>query len=116
MRRWGALVIAAAASAACAHEKPKPVAAPPPKLAEPTRRGHVTESPPDWYWEAILTDVEARPIELPVPSDAIARVEGGARVWDDLGDAGRERLRRDGIVVLGDAPGDAPRWQMGAFY
>jgi hypothetical protein len=103
---------------ACGPDKPRPVAAPPPRLADTSRGRHVSVSPPDWYWEPVFADgpADTKPIELPVTNDSITRVEGGARLWDDIGEPGREKLRRDGIVVLGPAAGEPPRHHLGLFY
>lgn len=116
MTRWGALGVALAL-AACGHDPPRPAHAPTPRTAA-NRDRHVSVSPPDWYWNAVYPDApaETKPIDLPVTNDAIVRIEGAAKVWDELGDLGRERLRKDGIVVVGSAAGDPPRWRMGAFY
>lgn len=108
-----ALVVIALAS--CAHPRSKAPLAPPPALPE-QRRAVRTVPLPEWYWEPVEADVRAalRPIELPIPETGLARVEGATRVWEELGAEGRERLRRDGVVVLGGA--GAPRLHMGAFY
>lgn len=119
MTRLGRTLAIALTMAACAHDRPRPVPAPPPQLPDSSRGRRAPSTPAEWYWDP--ADVErdgagARKIERPVPVDAITRWEGAARLFGDLGAEGRERLRRDGIVVLGDAPGSVPRWQMGAFY
>ncbi len=60
--------------------------------------------PPEWYWEAVEAEPSAPPsktIELPIPESALRRSEGAARVWDELPAEARERLRRDGTLVLG---------------
>ncbi len=67
-----------------------------------------------------------RPIELPVAEGALARLEGAMRLWTDLPAEARERLRRDGVLVLGrdldrtDAPtgrSSVDRFRsVGAFY
>jgi hypothetical protein len=119
MTRWGVLVIALGLSViACSSKAPRPVPPPQPRVVAPPRPRHVSVAPPDWYWEPVYPDVpaETQPIELPATTDAITRVEGGVRLWDDLGELGREHLRRDGIVVLGPAAGEPPRWLMGVFY
>ena len=114
----GAAVVLALAS--CTQAAPRPVPAPPPQLPDSSRGRRVPFAPPDWYWQSVDPDLRGGehgpPIELPVPGDVITRFEGGARVWDELGEDGRQRLRNDGIVVLGPAPADVPRWEMGAFY
>lgn len=63
------------------------------------------------------------PLDLPVVDAAIARLDGAAKVWDDLDPEARERLRRDAVVVVGSdgAPPTTPRElarreSMGAFY
>jgi len=77
---------------------------------------------PEWYWESVEADVRGTPkvVDLPVAESSVVRIEGATRVWDELGVEGRDRLQRDGLVVLGsaDAPGPpAPvRLHMGAFY
>src|SRR5688572_29993971 len=102
MTRRGARIAFALALAliSCGHDRPPPVRpAPPPRVAAPSHGRHVTVSPPDWYWEPVFADApnEAKPIELPAASDAITRVEGAVRLWEEIGDVGREKLRRDGI-------------------
>ena len=97
---------------------------------------------PEWYWEPVYPDLHGppKPIELPVAEESLVRLEGATRVWDELGADARERLRRDGMLLLesaaqGDggaaADGDggasrasaglhalspAARLRMGAFY
>jgi hypothetical protein len=77
-------------------------------------------APAEWYWDAVepeVHDAEPHPLDLPLAEAAIARLEGAARLWSELGFAGRDRLRRDGLVVtepLGDAP--FARTRVGAFY
>ena len=118
MVRWGALVLALGLVAGCAHEKPKPAPAPTPRAATPRPR-HVSVASPDWYWEPAYppdSAEETRRIELPTTNDAIVRIEGATKVWDEIGEPGRERLRRDGIVVLGSSPADPQRFHLGVFY
>ena len=78
---------------------------------------------PEWYWEAVEPEITGSPrgIDLPVAEASLVRIEGATRVWDELGAEGRDRLRRDGLLVLGsaDPAGARPpatRLQMGAFY
>ena len=78
---------------------------------------------PEWYWESVEPEMTGTPktIELPVADGSLVRIEGATRLWDELGAEGRERLHRDGLVVLGsaDAAGARPpatRLRMGAFY
>jgi hypothetical protein len=99
----------------------KPVG-PPPALPEQRRAARFAPLP-EWYWEPVEADVHASPraVELPVAEGSLVRVEGATRLWDELGAEVRERLRRDGLVVLGtvDPAGTAPpatRLRMGAFY
>lgn len=103
------------ALAACAHAPFRTALGPPPQLPE-QRRAMRTAPLPEWYWEPVEADVRfvARAIELPLAESDLVRVEGGTRLWDELGAEGRERLRRDGVVVL--AGHDKPQVQMGAFY
>lgn len=109
-------VCAALALVACStgQGRSKPVG-PPPALPEQRRSARFVPLP-EWYWEAVEPEVTATPkvIELPVDDAALVRVEGATRVWDDLGAEGRERLKRDGILVLGSA--ETARATMGAFY
>lgn len=119
MIRWGAVVLALGLMAACAHEKPKPAPPPVPRAPAAPRPRHVSVSPPAWYWEpAYPPDAaeDAKRIELPTTNDAITRIEGASKLWDEIGEPGRERLRRDGIVVLGSAAGDPLRFHLGIFY
>lgn len=99
----------------------KPVG-PPPSLPEQRRATRVVPLP-EWYWESVDAEVTGPPkaVELPLAEASLVRVEGATRVWEELGAEGRERLRRDGLVVLAgaDAPGSPPaavRSRVGAFY
>jgi hypothetical protein len=71
--------------------------------------------PPEWYWQPVEFDLFHPPktIELPFSEFSLIRIEGASRVWDDLGEPGKQRLTRDGIVVVS---GQEPAVQMGAFY
>lgn len=110
----------AAALASCTHGGPRPVPAPPPQLPDTTRGRRLPNAPPDSFWQPLEPDLRGalrgRPVDLPAGVDAVTRFEGGTRVWDELGDAGRARLQKEGIVVLGSGQSDVPRWDMGAFY
>lgn len=95
---------------------------PAPALPEQRRAARFVPLP-EWYWESVEPEVTATPkvIELPVADGSLVRIEGATRVWDELGAEGRERLQRDGLIVLGsaDAAGARPpltRSRMGAFY
>ena len=91
---------------------------PPPALPEQRRAARFTPLP-EWYWEAVdpETTTPRAGIELPIAEATLVRVEGATRVWEELGVDGRDRLRRDGLVVLGGAePAPATRLRMGAFY
>jgi hypothetical protein len=65
-----------------------------------------------------------KPLDLPVTEGDIRRIEGAARLWDELPPEARERLRRDGVLVLGselgiaDGSADAQKRNasIGAFY
>jgi hypothetical protein len=126
------LVALAVVAVSCAHG-PRP--APPPKPPEAKKRVPRAPAKPEWFWEPVEADVRTptrKPIDLPVAETAIARVEGAARVWRELPAEARERLRRDGILVVGDdgppeeptghaagaepARSPATRTSMGAFY
>lgn len=96
-------------------------------LPEAKARVRRAPAPPEWFWEPVDADVRAssrKPIDLPVAESGIARFEGAARLWDDLPQEARERLRRDGVLVLGGdvlgRPVSAERKKrtrsMGAFY
>ena len=102
------------ALASCAHERPKGALGPPQALPEP-RRAQRLASPAEWYWEPIEAEVRGAPkvVDLPVGEGALTRIEGATHVWDELGSDGRERLRRDGVVVLATTEA---RLRMGAFY
>ncbi|HSO36078.1 MAG TPA: DUF3160 domain-containing protein [Labilithrix sp.] len=101
--------------ASCAHDRPRTAPGPLQALPEP-RRTQRLEAAPEWYWEPVELDGRSapKPLELPVAESSVVRMEGAVRVWNDLGAAGRERLGRDGLVVL--ASGGDPRLKMGAFY
>gem|GEM_PF-1785779 len=129
------LVALAVVALSCA-QAPRP--APPPKPPVVKKRAPRAPARPEWFWEAVEVDVRPPsrgPIALPIDESALARVEGAARVWSELPAEARERLRRDGILVVGDdgpleeptsdvaqAVGAAPagsiarRSSMGAFY
>ncbi len=115
-----AALVLAVALASCTQASPRPVPAPPPQLPDSSRGRHVPTAPPSWYWEPLEPDLRGekrgRPVPLPAAADTVTRFEGGARVWDELGDAGRARLRQDGIVVVSSGAPSVPRWEMGAFY
>src|SRR3569832_1867721 len=105
------------ATAACGRGVPHP-APPPPKPFEAKPRWR-PPPPAEWFWESIETDVHPptrKPLELPLAVE-IGRIEGAARMFDELAPEARERIKRDGVLVL-DAPADAgPRARsMGAFY
>jgi hypothetical protein len=115
-----AVFTAVALTAACSQAPPKRVA-PPPKLPEAKLRTQ-PPPPPEWYWEAVEPDVKPgartqHPIDLPLQDGALGRREGAARIWDDLPAEARERLGRDGLLVVGtEGPLDARARSMGAFY
>ena len=77
---------------------------PAPALPEQRRAARFVPLP-EWYWESVEPEVTATPkvIELPVADGSLVRIEGATRVWDELGAEGRERLQRDGLIVLGSA-------------
>jgi hypothetical protein len=112
-----ALCVGLALAACSVQARVKPVG-PPPALPEQRRSARFVPLP-EWYWEAVEpeTTTPRAAIELPVAEATLARIEGATRVWDELGVEGRDRLRRDGLIVLGgaDAP-PATRLHMGAFY
>jgi Protein of unknown function (DUF3160) len=112
-------------AASCAHG-PAAVA-PAPRLPEAKARDRRTPPPPEWFWEPVDADVHPparKPIDLPLAESTIGRIEGAARLWDDLPSDARERLRRDGVLVLGASIGapnasvEQPKQlrSMGAFY
>lgn len=100
--------------ASCAHARPRTTQAPPPALPE-QRRAARPMPLPEWFWEPVDAEVRggSKVVELPVPEGSLVRVEGATRLWDELGAEGRERLRRDGLVVI---PHRAVLRQMGAYY
>lgn len=114
-------MLSIASQAACAHERPKTVTS---AAKAPASKRERTPSPPEWFWEPVEPEGWSgahKPLELPIAEAAIARIEGASRVWQDLGDAGRERVRESGLVVRGsDAAPPAGReglvTHMGAFY
>lgn len=114
-----ALLFAVTAVAACARDRGPPPALPP--QVEVAAGGAV---PAEWFWEPVAPlglRGSPRGVDLPVSDAALLRLGGAAKVWDDLGDEARDRLRRDGLVVVGSdappAPGhDIVATQMGAFY
>src|SRR5687768_1015373 len=103
------------ALASCAHQRPRSSQATPPPLLPEQRHAARVAPLPEWYWEPVEPDLHATPksLELPVPESSVLRMEGATRVWDDLGAEGRERLARDGLVVLSSVAGST---RMGAFY
>ncbi|MDB5219548.1 MAG: hypothetical protein JWO86_7475 [Myxococcaceae bacterium] len=111
--------------AACSHGSGKSLLGPPPALPEQRRATRFTPLP-EWYWEPVYADVHGapKPVDLPVAEESLVRLEGATRVWDELGADGRERLRRDGIVLDAATEGARPirvlppaaRLGMGAFY
>jgi hypothetical protein len=105
------------ALASCTHDRPRARLGPPPAL--PEQRQAMRFAPlPEWYWEPVEADIHASPqaIELPLAESLLVRVEGATRIWDELGVEGRERLRRDGLVVPGNDGTAVAQAHMGAFY
>ena len=100
--------------ASCSQRVPTNVVGPPPLIPEP-RRSPRLSTPPSWYWEPV--EVDRRPaetsIDLPMTEDRVLRALGGNRVWDALGPSGRERLLRDGLVIV---PRNEASNQVGALY
>lgn len=85
---------------------PRTKSTPAPPLPEAKSRQPRTPPPPEWFWEPIDADVRTpsrKPLDLPLTAE-VSRLEGATRVWDDLPPDARERLRRDGVLVLSDAP------------
>lgn len=107
------LVALAVVAVSCAHG-PR-TAPPPPKPPVAKKRVPRAQARPEWFWEPVEADVRAptrKPIDLPVAETAIARVEGAARVWSELPAEARERLTRDGVLVIGDdGPPEEPTGQ-----
>ena len=115
------------ALASCTAVSGRPGTAPP--LLPAPRWAQRTPPPAEWFWEPVEPPVRvaSKPVELPVTDGALEREQNAGRVWQALGPAGRERLLRDGIVVMPSleslAPGGSgkpvasePREHMGAFY
>lgn len=103
-------------AAACGHASPKASLGPPPSLPE-LRKATRPAPQPDHFWEPIEPALRgaAKPVELPIAESSITRIEGATRIWDQLGEVGRERARKDGLVVVG-AEVLSPNSQVGAFY
>lgn len=106
----------ATCGAGCGHVAGKTALGPPPALPD-LKRSPRPAPQPDLFWEPVESDVRGapKPIELPLAEGSIARVEGATRVWDQLGEVGRQRLQKDGLVVVPPAvlAGNA---RVGAFY
>jgi len=103
---------------ACARPAPAPVPPPPPQLPGVAKKPAST-APEDSFWQPVDPDTKGtspRPVELPIAGDAIVRAGNASRLWDELGEPGRQRLRASGVVVTAPAPGEAQRWQLGASY
>src|SRR4051794_33851630 len=102
--RWAAVALLALAACGLGAR----ATSAPPALPEVKRwRGSL---PHDSFWEPAFADVRGtiRALDLPAADEDVARIEGAARVWDELGGAGRERLKKQGLVVL-ERSGDATR-------
>jgi hypothetical protein len=70
-----------------------------------------TPPPADWFWEPVDADVRPpsrKPLELPVADGSVTREGGAGRLWESLPAEARERLRRDGLVVLAGEPRPGP--------
>lgn len=86
----------------------------PPQLPETRQRVPAPPPPADWFWEDVpvtLRPTATRPLSLPVDAQELRHP---GRWWDDLSAEGKLRLRRDGVVVLGE-PAHAIT-SVGAFY
>ncbi|MBS2012326.1 MAG: DUF3160 domain-containing protein [Deltaproteobacteria bacterium] len=111
-----ALTSTLALALACGHAPAKPSLGPPPSLPE-LKKGNRPAPQPDHFWEPIEPEVRGggKAPELPIAEGGISRVEAATRIWDQLGEAGRQRLGADGVVVVGaDVLPASPR--MGVFY
>ncbi len=110
------------ALAGCSSEVARPVATSPSSRVAERARTRRPPAPAEWYWEAVDADVhegDPRALDLPLAAASIARPEGASRLWDELSEPARDRLRRDGLVVLAPFAEDAgapTRMRMGAFY
>lgn len=125
---WIAVAFTTAAIAtSCAPAAPRSsTVLPAPRLAEAKARVRRAPAPPEWFWEPVDADVRPpsrKAIDLPIAESSIAKLEGSARLWDTLGPEARDRLRRDGALVLGSGLGGAESagrqkrsQSMGAFY
>lgn len=117
IRATCALVALLVISASCTHAPAS--RAPAPELPEPKARARRVVPPPEWFWEPVDADVRApsrKPTPLPITEGALRRLEGARGVWDDLPPDARERLLRDGVLVVGSgvlpgerANGDPPK-------
>lgn len=103
---WGAsaapLVALALALAACGHAPPARRAGPPPVLPDAKHARSGPAPLAEWYWETIAVTPRPgqRTFDPPVSDAKIVRTAGAERYWSDLRPEGRERLRRDGLVVV----------------
>lgn len=106
----------AAGATGCGHAAGKSALGPPPALPD-LKRSPRPAPQPDHFWEPVEPEVRGapKPIELPIAEGSVTRTEGATRAWEQLGDAGRQRLLRDGLVVV---PPDvlATNARVGAFY
>lgn len=96
-----ALVALLVVSASCSHAAPQRQA---PAVRESKARAAQAQAPSEWFWEPIEVHLRApsrKQIELPVADTALIRIEGARRVWDALAPDARERLLREGVLVLG---------------
>jgi hypothetical protein len=88
-------------------------------LPEPKKRGPRPPPPAEWFWQNVdATGPARKPMPLPVAEAAIVKTAGAAKLWTDLPPEGRERLKTDGVVVVGSETEPAPKSALsfGAFY
>ncbi|MBX3228964.1 MAG: DUF3160 domain-containing protein [Labilithrix sp.] len=117
-----ALVLTALCAAACARPPAPPVSpAPPPKLPVVRVRAPRPPAPAEWFWTPIEPHLHVeprRPLALPVAEAAIARTDGAAKIWNDLPPEARERVRKNGGLVVGSEGDSLSKGELsfGAFY
>lgn len=73
-----------------------------PRLPDTKQRVPPAPPPADWFWEDVPVSVRpatTKPLVLPLAEKDLVHP---GRFWDGLSADGKLRLRRDGVVVLGD--------------
>ena len=114
----GTALAALVALAACTRPQPSrpPVAAAATSVPS-SKRSPRPPPPPGSFWELVEIDLGATPgITVPLTDKSIARVEGATRLWDEIGEEARARVRASGVVVLGAGPIPPSSGTVGDFY